>query len=270
MPIGTCRLCLALGVELLNSHFVPAGIHRIVQADAPQAIQITGKIAMLSSHQARAHLLCERCELRFQQQGENWVIANCWRSPTDFPLLDALDRAAAFQNRVDSRAYAGRGISDVDVDQIVYFAASVFWRGAAHEWSTPKGKTYGAPPSRIHLGPYQEPLRLFLLGEATFPDGMYLSTWLEPKRDERENRHAVPPFKAFDTGYHVFRLFIPGVAFTLSVGRAVDREIQSTCTSRSGLLLVCPTEGLRNTEINRRVTESQARGKLASVLGPNR
>ena len=41
------------GVELRNSHYMPAGIHRIVQDGTPHAIQIAGKIATLSSHHAR-------------------------------------------------------------------------------------------------------------------------------------------------------------------------------------------------------------------------
>jgi len=194
------------------------------------------------------------------------VIENCWRSPREFPLLDLLEGTPTPHAKDDVRAYFGRSVPGVNVDQIVYFAASLFWRGGAHAWSGPKGQTNNAPPDRIYLGPYLEPLRIFLLGKGPFPAYMYLSAWLEFKRDERENRHVVPPFKAFDTGYHIFRMFIPGLAFTLSVGKGVGGEIQRTCTARSGLLVICPTEGLRNTEVRARVMESEMKGKLAALF----
>lgn len=244
---------------------MPAGIHRIVRDGAAQTIQIAGTTATLSSHEDRAHLLCSACELRFERHGEDWMLDNCWRSPADFPLLDLLERTATPHAKGDTRAYLGRTIPGVDVDRIVYFAASMFWRGGVHTWSAPKSKTNNAPPNRLRLGPYLEPLRVFLVGEAPFPEHMYLSTWVELKRDEDANRYAVPPFMAFDTGYHIFRFFIPGMVFTLWVGKTVSGEIQRTCTSRSGLLVLRPIDDLRDKEVRARVAESKRKGKLARL-----
>jgi hypothetical protein len=243
---------------------MPQGLHKIVQDGGPTAIEIKGTVAMLSSRQANTPLLCTACEKRFFQRGEDWVIENCWRSPKEFRLLDALERSQTPWAAGDLRVYEGRRVPGVDVDQIVYFAASVFWRGAAHTWNDPRAKAPGGGPVNIDFGPHLEPLRRFLMDEGPFPHDMYLSTWVEDKRDADNNMHLVPPFMAFDEGYDVFRCFIPGLTFTLSIGQNVGGEIKRTCTARTGLLAVTSSLPLREKEIRARVRESERKGTLAA------
>ncbi len=57
---------------------------------------------------------------------------------------------------------------EVNIPALTYFAASIFWRGSIHPW-----KSDGTRP--VPLGPYEEPLRQYLLGEADFPEEMTLS-----------------------------------------------------------------------------------------------
>jgi len=67
----------------------------------------------------------------------------------------------------DTRVYHVASIPGIDVRAITYFGASIFWRGSIHPWNS-----NGSIP--VPLGPYADPLRRYLLGEAAFPDHIAL------------------------------------------------------------------------------------------------
>lgn len=60
--------------------------------------------------------------------------------------------------------YSGADLG-VDMDKFAYFAISMVWRGAVHDWVMPDGIV------RPHdaLGSFVEPMRLYLLGETPLP-----------------------------------------------------------------------------------------------------
>ena len=103
MPIGRCQLCLEVDIELLSSHYMPAGFHRIVQDGGPHATQIVGKVALLSSRQQQAYLLCQNCETRFQQRGEDWVISEQMLDRA----IDAINRRITLVRTYDVPYLAG-------------------------------------------------------------------------------------------------------------------------------------------------------------------
>ena len=86
--------------------------------------------AFMSSAQAHAHLLCGDCEHRFNDGGEDWVLKNCWRSPTNFPLHSALMGATPFVDEQGFRSYEGKKISGVEIDKMAYFGVSIPLRRA--------------------------------------------------------------------------------------------------------------------------------------------
>jgi len=49
--------------------------------------------------------------------------------------------------------------SGIDLDQLVYFALSIFWRASVHQWLEPDTDR---PIATIALGEYEEPIRRFL------------------------------------------------------------------------------------------------------------
>jgi hypothetical protein len=54
----------------------------------------------------------------------------------EFPILGALVSAGpVYSGAAGFRIFAGRAIAGIDIDRLGYFAASVFWRAAAHRWS---------------------------------------------------------------------------------------------------------------------------------------
>src|ERR1043166_9314700 len=94
MSKGTCALCHSLDVELIDSHFMPAALYRIAQAQKnEQAVIVSPGASLFSSAQATDFLLCATCEDRFNKNGESWVLKHCWRSETKFPIYDMLAAA---------------------------------------------------------------------------------------------------------------------------------------------------------------------------------
>ena len=165
--VGQCKLCLKTGVELQDSHFLSAGIYRILRDDNeknPNPWLLTKDAAVQTSSQLKAHLLCRDCEQRLSKNGENWVLGNCRRKDGRFPLAEILaarkpDIASAGN---PTRIYYAANIPEIKIGALAYFAASIFWRGSIHPWNQDE-----AIP--VRLGPFQERFRRYLMGEEDFP-----------------------------------------------------------------------------------------------------
>lgn len=159
MPTGICRLC-GQNAELQDSHLLPKAFYKLAWAAGgrnPNPIVVTPKVALKTSRQVSDYLLCRDCEERFNKGGEKWIVENCWRGETDFPLNAALKAATPIAgSKPDLMIYFGASIPAIDLERIVYFAASVFWRAAVNDW--------GENPIKLDLGPYEDSLRRFLLG----------------------------------------------------------------------------------------------------------
>jgi hypothetical protein len=94
----------------------------------------------------------------------------------NFPVLDAL--SAQTPRLVDggTKLYAGAKVKSLDMDKIVYFAVSVFWRGAVHQWTS----SLRSEAPDVHLCAYEEPIRQFLLGTSPLPDDVALTVFVCP------------------------------------------------------------------------------------------
>jgi hypothetical protein len=105
----------------------------------------------------------------------------------------------------------------VDLDKLVYFAASVFWRGALSGWRIGRGR-----PTRLSFGPYEEGLRRFLHGEAPFPEHVLLVISLSDKQNALNNRNMALPFGGgrSENGYH-YECVVPGIMFLILVGSGI-------------------------------------------------
>jgi hypothetical protein len=77
-------------------------------------------------------MLCASCEHRFNSQGENWTLGRLWKSPTDFKLLEPLQAATPYVEDHEYRMYRGRDVAGLDVDQVICFCASLYWRASLH------------------------------------------------------------------------------------------------------------------------------------------
>jgi len=167
MKIGKCKLCLADGVELQDSHFLPKGVYKILRDDDaanPNPWIISDRKTAQISFQLKAHLFCRDCEQRLNRQGEKWVLSNCLKKDGSFPLASFLASRLPdiFSDTNPTRVYFAAKIPEIDCPALAYFAASMFWRGSIHGWSED-----GAIP--VKLGPFQESFRQYLIGQEDFP-----------------------------------------------------------------------------------------------------
>ena len=96
---------------------------------------------VLSDAQARAHILCSRCEQRFNREGEDWVIENAFHNPGQFPLRTSLEQLGPFTSELGFRSFYVQPSNGIDLSKLVYFAASVVWRASVHDWRLGKAQT---------------------------------------------------------------------------------------------------------------------------------
>ena len=170
--------------------------------------------AFQSSTPFKDYLLCDECEARLEENGERWVLANCLLPGGCFPLLETLRRAQPEWQDNDIRIYSCARIPQINSDSLIYFAASVFWRGGAHTW------LMGRQSVHIDLGKYEEDLRTYLLGQAPFPQ----NAAFEMVVLERGGEYAINPLSRNDQGHHEHRFTIPGLTFILYLGGRIQQE----------------------------------------------
>jgi hypothetical protein len=264
---GQCRPCLASGVKLLNSHLIPAALYKVVRDERVDVVHpwvITTDVTIQSPRQVSDYLLCAECERRLEQGGESWFIPQCWRNPTTFPLRACLVEAQPIPKMEAGVAiYEGARILDLDVDRLAYFAVSIFWRAAAHQWAFHKETV-----RRLKLAAYQERLRQYLLG-GSFPADAVLVVLVAYGMEEMRNGSiSFPHLSKRDKGWRRYSFTVPGVTFWLFVGRAIPSEIQRMCCVRSPQKLLFSSDqvDLANAQMQRAVfARSQDFGELGGT-----
>lgn len=112
---------------------------------------------------------------------------------------------------------------EVDVSALTYFAASMFWRGSIYPW-----KADGTRP--VPLCPYEEPLRLYLLGEAGFPEDMTLSVIV--RLPSKISHLTYPPVGEWRGPLFVAKFPMPGLGFGIPAGPAVPPPMPALCFVR--------------------------------------
>ena len=81
-----------------------------------------------------------------------------------FPLLNRLNEAPVIPIAIDLTARSGTALG-IDTEWLAYFALSLVWRAAVHDWAFPDG----SKSTRLVLGSYEEQIRGYLLGDSPFP-----------------------------------------------------------------------------------------------------
>jgi hypothetical protein len=218
MMRGVCKLCL-LEMELQASHFLPAALYKsILQPEEknPHPYFMSPTKTVESSQQIKDYLLCRDCEMRFNQGGERYVLSVMARSDS-FPLQETLRKATPIRAIKGLTTFAGSAIPEIDIDKLEYFALSIFWRAAAHNWKPAFGETY----KRLELGPYREELRKYLLG-GEYPK--HLVTTISVYEEEEFTRAMYPPASGNSHPYkgRSYSFLIPGIDFNMLVGKRME------------------------------------------------
>jgi hypothetical protein len=225
MEHGACKLCLK-EADLLDSHYLPKRVYSMNMAKTlknPNPVTLAHGQAKQISDQLRGHTFCAECENRLSKYGEQWALAHMpkdYKEP--FPLQDALIPAkpAIFGDNIN--IYEGRKLAAFDMDQLIYFGMSVFWRGACREWKSSKG---AVAPS-VDLGERYEPIRKFLLG-GPFPQNVHIVVLIHNLKPVGNAAIAV---QRGESGFGDFYWFyVNGFGFMLYLGEQFPQDAESQC-----------------------------------------
>ncbi len=234
MITGNCALC-GSSAPLINSHFMPAALYQELNdphGEIQHMIVVKPDVTRQDPSQISQPLLCQQCEIRFQQHGENWVLSRRYRSDGSFPLQKSLEAATPESTNADTRIYDVSKVEDVEVDQLIYFAASIYWRAAAANWAT---RAVSLP--RIDFSPQlMTSLNDYLMGRSGFPSQLFL--WVSVAEEKIPLRLMTFPQRdsAFqDHGRYEFH--IPGMMFQLFVKAPQELDVLSLNNSPHRIML---------------------------------
>ena len=205
---GTCKLCLRQGVELQESHYMPAALY-------PKNIKLEylsrgGIRTLVADNEIKAPFLCFKCEQRFSQRGESEVLGNIAGKIANkpSPLLAKLGPLTVKEEDETLRSYCGAE-AGLNMDMFAYFALSIAWR-STHSWPVSGGQN----TKPLRLGLYEEPVRRFLADETReFPrdtaviviactDTVSREAWFLPAQSDGIWHHELR-FLAFGTMFRV-------------------------------------------------------------------
>jgi hypothetical protein len=249
---GICKLCL-LEKDLLDSHFLPAATYKSLlqpKMQNPHPYFMSPTKTVETSRQIKDYVLCGECEQRFNENGERWVLSQIARDG-GFPLQETLRLATPIQSMGPLKIYGAGAIPKIDVDKLEYFALSVFWRGAVHDWKTFFGATY----ERLQLGPYRESLRQYLLG-GPFPRNV--ETVISVCEEEEFASAMFPPTAGErNQEGRAYSFLIPGIQFSMAMGKRLKPETSEFNSHRMPERRIVMTPGVNEQFL-------QLRAKLAS------
>ena len=219
-PIKPCVLCRKER-PLCDSHLIPASALRLIRARQernPNPVNVSDTGHYTTSKPYKDYLLCEDCEKRFAARGEKWMSQNWYRGRGCFKLSEALQRSTpAVLLDDNTQFYRGASIEEIETDKLVYFGLSVIWRAGVNRWSDDHRTI------NIDLGPYLEPLRLFLLDETPFPRSMLLAVRVSSLTDYVPSVNYPESRREAICRYHGFGVL--GVYFVLFVGKQIHVDL---------------------------------------------
>jgi len=149
------------------SHYVGHAIQRLCRQAGEDPILMTPKVILATPRQLWAHLLCQGCEDRLNRMGEN-VVLQWLDNNHGFRLLEWMQRSCVVKDERTVVTFSARDMG-IDTEPFAHFGLGLLWKGAVHQWNTAEGQT-----TSINLGPYEDCIRRYLLGEAGLPEGVYV------------------------------------------------------------------------------------------------
>lgn len=265
--MSSCALCLQ-EAELQRSHLLPKSLYRRLSdaGDGPPVLSVkhseSGKaISVQTSKQVVGWQLCAACERRLNRHGEGMVIAELSDGRGRFPLLDRVKTLQVLGGDARVGAYSLSDFSKL-VTSLVYFSCSVFWRASLSGW------TWMADGSRsIDLGPYQEELRLYLLGYAELSPAIGLIVVLAS--EGKENEMLSFPRSGRMQGVRFHQALMLGVELRLLVSRTIPTNLRRFCINHNEqrpVFLMPFWESREAAMFVQRFGNAELRGKLRDDL----
>ena len=217
--MGICGLCNKDSI-LKDSHLMPKSIYKAIRNSYSEGGVVVGKKFNNSigytDHQIKKHLLCDSCESRFSEYGENAVTPECYRREGKFKLLTKLDNLEPIKEIQDEQWFKPNDY--INSNHYLYFALSIIWRAAkGGKWGD------GMDYSKSLGNKYEHEIQRYLLGKSTPPPNVYVAVYVDSDID-------IVPIMSFPTvkkmkGYHHHIFYIPGIKFSVIIGGHVPRGI---------------------------------------------
>jgi hypothetical protein len=229
MPLGRCKLCLQENQDLQSSHLLPTALYKMLLGpgdENPNPVIVTAYLSVQSSYQVTAPLMCRRCEQLLSANGENWVMKHVCRG-NNFLLLDTLRQVPCDASKDGIEVYSCANRVDIDINSLSHFAVGILWKAAIHDWKL----VGGALQTRIHLGPYSEALRGYLVGQAPFPNELVVN--VTACTDFYSQQVFYDPAVVKTTPYHWYAFLSRGVRFDMFLGKSIPHGIRNTCSITS-------------------------------------
>jgi hypothetical protein len=141
-----------------------------------------------------------------------------------FPLLDRLQVAIPLETLSEAVSFSGSA-TGIDTDKLAYFALSMIWRGAVHEWPL----LLGGKSIKLDLGGHEEPIRRYLLGLTPFPDAAVV---VHVCNDMLSRQLMFEPFRCAENGPS-FEMLTLGVHFVVFLGSTITEQNRNLCCVKS-------------------------------------
>ncbi len=260
MKIGICKLCQQKA-ELVESHLIPKAIYKRIRRSNGannRIVAVSHAVAMFSDKQVKDYLLCVACEGRFGRV-EDYTVSNCLQEDS-FPFREAV---LGLPRHLEANDVAlGQYLEGGGIEMLVYFAASVLWRAAVHRWRGVGGSTI-----TVNLGSYEEGFRLYLLDKADFPVETTIGIFVAGKANELD-QFATTPIALDVKGYQQYTFVIPGIKFSIVVGRDRPEEMRAGCSLRSSGQYIYIDDHLDRHELAFQMGRTRVSQKIQDGLAP--
>lgn len=233
-----CGLCEAESIGLCYSDLLPKAVVRWVRFSAepnglnPNPIFVTEKTAKPINFRLAEHFLCPECEDRLNKNGETWTLRNAYRGKSTFPLRDAISQAPVILSLSQTHRINAKSFPTVDLEKLIYFGASIFWKASARQWWALDH------PTQLEFGLYEDCLGQFLLGKRPFPERASLLINLSGNPNPHVG--AIYPYGGGRVqGTRQYRFAIPGIAFWLHLGQ-IPAPLRAMCAHHSATVCLTP------------------------------
>jgi len=227
MRNGICKLCLKMK-ELQESHFIPRAMYKYLRTTSernPNPVVVDRTRTATTSKQVKDYLLCTKCEDLFNKNGEKEILKWVWNGKR-FPLGDRLSVAITVDTNSVNAPFSGTSLG-IDTEKLAYFALSVLWRGAVHEWNMPNG----GKTTLLNLGAIEELIRKYLLGTAGFPSEVVVVT--TACTDPLSIQSFSLPSQVIGYPGSCFAIRALGIHFRILIGSNIPPESREICCAMS-------------------------------------
>jgi hypothetical protein len=212
-----------------------------------------------TSKQVHDYVLCFDCEQLLNVSGEQWILGRLAVGLAS-PLYYALGGLEPIHRETDLDVYSVVGNPEFEVEKIVHFAVGVFYKAAVHRWRIDKNRW-----QKLNFGPYQEPLRLYLLGQRPFPTCVALTFCVLPPTNSPKRIYS--PYEWTPGEHRTYSFSVIGLEFWLSIGRRISEDFRNLCFATKPFRPVVVnghTDLIMTSRANDVIRTGGVKGKLAN------